>query len=126
MCAGRISHQTPEGDLLLIKLPVRMIDRISDGIMLRRISLVHHRATFFSPACPASRLTEELKRPLPDPEVLTEQGHICSQNPDQRHIGIIMSFYDHLCAQEHVRLSSGKSSKNLLMRIFAPGSIHIH
>ena len=49
-----------------------------------------------------------MKGSLTAAEILSEEGKVRHQNPNQRHIGVIMTFDDHLGTKKHIGLSPGK------------------
>ena len=108
MGAGRIRHKIPVGDLLPVELLIGVMDGSGDGIMIRRVGLDDDLPRLVAPSGTACRLTQQLKGPLSAPEVLSEQRQIRRQNSHQRHVGVVVSFDDHLGSQQHVGVSPGK------------------
>src|SRR6266571_6833832 len=101
-------HPFAEAHFFFIKARVVMLLGKLDRIMVRMIGLQHDLAGRFAASGASGHLCEQLKRALGSAKVGESQCVVCSHHAHQRHAMNVMSFGDHLCADEKIDLSSMK------------------
>ena len=94
--------------------------------MLRRICLDYNLSRFFSPSCTSCGLRKKLKGSLCPMKIIDMQRHVCRKYTDQRHIGKVVSFYNHLGTDQNIRFLICKGLKNFLKGILTSSGIKIH
>src|SRR5437773_737969 len=82
--------------------------------MLGVISLDKHPAFRLAAPSPAGYLGQKLKCPLGRSKIRQTEAKIDRNNADQRDVRKIVSFGDHLSADEHIKFSSAEIRKNIL------------
>ena len=122
----RISHERPVGYLFLVKSHVIVFRSGFNTVMVRMVGLDHSLARPLSSSGPARSLHQQLHRPFPAPEIRLIQGKIRRDYAHQCHIRKIMSFHDHLCSDQDVRLMRGKRRKDRVIASLCTGRIQIH
>ncbi len=75
--------------------------------MGRKFGLNEHFPSAGATSCPTGYLDQRLREPLGRAEIGTEQALIGVQHDDEGHVGKIMPFGDHLCADEDACLTGG-------------------
>ena len=90
-----------------------MLPGICYGIMVRLMSLYYNPAAFFSPACSACDLGDELEGTFSRFEVWYPKTGIRPDYSHQSHMRKVMAFCNHLGADQYVNVSIMNSFQRL-------------
>src|SRR5262249_30640563 len=104
---------------------VVLFDRVLNGVVLRIESLDEHAAGKIAAAGPACDLREELEGALGRAKVRHVQRTIGADDTDHCDAMEVVTFGEHLRADQNVERTCGKSTQGFLILAFAAGCIAI-
>ena len=96
------------------------------AVVLRAIGLQEHVSGAFASSGPPGNLGQQLKQALGRPEVGHRQAGVGGHHPDQRDIGVIVTFGNHLGADQDVDVAVAQSTQNALMRRLGTSGVAVH
>lgn len=123
---GRVTEFLPESDLLGIEGVKVVIEGAGDSIVLGRVGLNQHPPRQITAAGPSRHLGEEGEGPFGGTEVGKIESEIGIDDADEGDAGEIVSFGNHLRADEDVDLSRQHRFDNLAMCALVAGGVAIH
>ena len=79
-----------------------------------------------TPPCSSRHLRDKLKRPLARAKIREMQAGVGVHDTDDRDIGEVESFGDHLRAEQDVHVSAGETLEDVMVRPLARGGVEVH
>src|SRR6516162_9354128 len=79
-----------------------------------------------TPAGAAGNLGQQLKGAFTGPKIRHVQSYVGVDDPDQRNVGKIESFCDHLRPDKNIDFANSKRMERLLIRTFSAHRIRVH
>src|SRR5882757_329602 len=92
----------------------------------RRVSLHENLTRCLAAASAPGHLCEKLESAFAGAEIGQMQGEIGVDDSDQRHVGEMQAFRDHLCADEYVDLPGSKVPQGFAIGFLAGHRIRVH
>src|SRR5579862_125856 len=108
---GRVVHPAAELQFLFVEADEVVLRGVLNRVVILKISLQNHFAGGLAASGASSNLREQLEGALGGAEVGQTEGDVGADNPDQRHAVNVMTFGDHLGADENVEFAFVQSTE---------------
>src|SRR5690554_4472225 len=121
MAEGGVAHRLALCELVLSKGRKIVVLGGEEAVVLRGVGLNDDLSGAVGAAGAAGDLGEKLEGALGGAEVREVEAHVREHDADQRDVGEVVAFGDHLGADEDVDLASTKAAQKLLEARAAAG-----